>query len=654
MNINIRKNRDYNKVMSFKQLWLQEQFQKLRKVYDPSEVSNNDLKDLLLAEYDKRRIVSGRLFSNTTNKNEAMTQEQFLDYFLNKPIILSGYSTLYENQDNSTNIGSAALKFLLDSRKIYKKKMEESEYGSDQYIYYRILQLTFKVLANSYYGILGERNSVFYNPHVQNSITMTGQDLIMTTILSLENYLADNVKFDNFDDCLTFINESLSEKIDDQILKYLDEPVFHSDLVEYLINKTTNFDILMKPVLEKTIQKLNMEDVNRLYYKNKVLDFVKNSWVKNRFQELVEKLNSQSDENIKNIKSELDEFAEIVKTFTFSNMIFEDRYKRVMKMQRKNVVVSDTDSAFINLSNYIRDTFQILNVENNENNELIIMNMYIDIVTKALDSTMNKITENMGLLEEYKPIINLKNEFVYKRIMLTRNKKSYAGIITSELGKSLKKPVSDIKGLSIRKSSVAKVLRKKFTQILEEDVLKAPKVNLSKIIKKFDELGLEVEQSLRNGETSYLLPKNIENIDGYKDASMQEPVRGALVWNALEPENQIVPPEKVDIIKMKIFDKTDPLLLNLKQTHPDKYNAIMKVVFNEGVDKPNIDISRFGFSVVAVPKSVEKIPSYLLPMIDYQSMVNNNMTNGYIILESLGIYTEEVKTTKYKSNIIEI
>jgi hypothetical protein len=55
-----------------------------------------------------------------------------------------------------------------------------------------------------------------------------------------------------------------------------------------------------------------------------------------------------------------------------------------------------------------------------------------------------------------------------------------------------------------------------------------------------------------------------------------------------------------------------------------------------------------------VPKSVDKIPGYLLPMIDLQTMVTNNMTNGYIILESLGVYTEEVKTTKYKSNIIEI
>jgi len=258
------------------------------------------------------------------------------------------------------------------------------------------------------------------------------------------------------------------------------------------------------------------------------------------------------------------------------------------------------------------------------------------------------------LLNNYKPIINMKNEFVYKRIMLTRNKKSYGGMIESELGKMLKNPVSDIKGLSIKKSSVSKVLREKFTEILEEDVLKSESVNLSEIIKKFDKLGLEIELSLKKGETAFLLPKNIETIDGYKDPSMQEPVRGVLIWNALEPENQIVPPEKINIVKLKNFEKDSPELLKLKESYPEKYNSIMRVVFNEGVSKPNIDISRFGLSVIAIPKSAEKIPNYILPFIDYQSMVNNNMTNGYIVLESLGIYTEEVKTTKYKSNIIEI
>lgn len=650
MKADIRKNRDYSKVMSFKQLWLQEQYQKLRKIYDPSEVSNAELKDLLLSEYDKRRVVSGRFFSNTTNKNEVMTQEQFIDYFLSKPVVMSGYSTLYENQDNSVNIGSAALKFLLDSRKVFKKKMEESEYGSDQYIYYRILQLTFKVLANSYYGILGERNSVFYNSHVQNSITMTGQDLITTAILSLENFLADNVQFEDFDDAITFINDTLSEGIDDSILKYLDQPVLHSDLESYILSKTSRIDAEMESKLSKAIRKLSLEDVNRLFYKNKIIQFISNSWVSDKFKEVISLYESGS-ETAEAAQSYL---TDIINKFTFSNAIFEDRFKRVVKMDRKSVVVSDTDSAFINLSNYIAGSFRAIGLEREESKELIVVNMLIGIVTDALEQTFNRLTENMGLLEDHKSTINMKNEFVYKRLMLTRNKKSYGGMIESELGKTLKNPVSDIKGLAIRKSSVAKKLRKKFSEILQEDVLNSERVHLSGIIKKFDELGVEIEDSLKRGETDYLIPKNIETIDGYKDPSMQEPVRGVLVWNALEPENQIVPPEKIDIVKMKVFDANDPLLLKLKETHPDKHAAIMKVVFNEGVAKPNIDISRFGLSVVAIPKSVDKIPSYLLPMIDYQSMVNNNMANGYIILESLGIYTEEVKTTKYKSNIIEI
>ena len=153
MNLNIRNGRDYSKVYTFKALWLKEQYTRLRKIYDPTEVSNEELKIFLLNRYEQRRLVEGRLYSNTTQKNEVMNQEQFIDLFLNRPYIMSGYATFYENQEDGINIVSAALKFLVDSRKFYKKKMEESEYGSDAYVYYKILQLTFKVLANSYYGI---------------------------------------------------------------------------------------------------------------------------------------------------------------------------------------------------------------------------------------------------------------------------------------------------------------------------------------------------------------------------------------------------------------------------------------------------------------------------------------------------------------------
>jgi len=232
----------------------------------------------------------------------------------------------------------------------------------------------------------------------------------------------------------------------------------------------------------------------------------------------------------------------------------------------------------------------------------------------------------------------------------------YGGAIVAELGRLLNNPVPDFKGLSIKKTTMSRRLREQFQEILFKDILLSPSIDLKNIIRKFDDIGIEIEKSLRAGELVYSIPKSIEIFDSYKNPSTLEAVRGAIVWNAIEPDSPISPPEKVNIIKLKAFDKNHPEFLKLKETYPNKYQAIMSTVFNEGLDEKSvkIDISRFGFSVVAMPKSIEKIPEYLLPFIDYQAMINNNMTNGYILLESLGVYTQEVDTIKYKSNIVEI
>jgi hypothetical protein len=285
---------------------------------------------------------------------------------------------------------------------------------------------------------------------------------------------------------------------------------------------------------------------------------------------------------------------------------------------------------------------------------MTIMNIFINITTEVLKKIFWTLTTNMGLIDEAKPIINMKSELIYKKIMLTRNKKNYAGIVTGELGKYLSEPILDIKGLAIRKSNIPKTLRDDFTNILQNDVLAPDHIDLRSIIAKYDAISRKIETSLKAGELIYSLPKNLELIEKYKNPDTIEAVRAMLIWNALEPDKQIVPPDKINMVKLNCFDSTDPRLETLKQTHPDKYDAIMKTVFNIGVTNPTIDVSRFGLACVAVPKDVETLPDYLIPFIDIKDMTNTNMTNGYIILESLGIYCQEVKTVKYKSNIISI
>ena len=289
---------------------------------------------------------------------------------------------------------------------------------------------------------------------------------------------------------------------------------------------------------------------------------------------------------------------------------------------KRNVVCTiDTDSNFININGLARDAFKLIGWENpTQVQNMTIVNTFIYITTEALAKTFWLLTGNFGIPEEVRPKINMKNEFVYSRLLLTRNKKSYGGIILSELGRILKNPVTDIKGLSIRKTTLCRKLRNQLTNLLTDDILKPERINLRNILNKFNDIENEIESSIKSGSMEYSLPKNIELISTYANPASLEPVRGAIIWNALNPSNQIVPPEKVNLIKLITTTPDHPALLKLKETEPEKYEIIMKVCFNPDAE---LDISHFGFSAIAIPKSVERIPEYLMPLIDYDTMVRD-------------------------------
>lgn len=568
---------------------------------------------------------------------------------------MSGYNVLYKNQDNSINLGALALESLLSSRKFYKDKMEASEWGSAEYIYYKILQMTYKVLANSYYGILGEKNSIFYNPFIQNSITMTGQDIITTSIMAMESFLANNAKFRDTDDVITYVRNICRKSYEISATSLIDKIPDKTELVEYLLSHVEDGVVLNESIITSIVERLDDEQRVRVFYTNRVYDLIfSNSHFIDSLKNILRF--TYFDKPNEEIANDLETFKKEVINICHYDYLYEDRYRRALKNMRKSVIVVDTDSNFINIDPYVKKTSEILGFSKDDSDMRIsAMNVYINIVTEILKNTFWTFTTNMNLIDRCKPIINMKSEFIYKRILLTKNKKNYSGIIIAELGKLLKEPQMDTKGLAaIKKTNVPKKLRRQFMEILRGDILEAENIDLKKILRKYDGLGNDIRTSLKERNTEYLLPKNAELIETYELPDQIEPIRGVLIWNELEPENQIVLPEKINLLKLKELSTDSEEFIWLKENHPEKFNAVMKVVYNEGISNPKLDISRFGFTSVAIPKSVEKIPEYLIPFIDFNAMVNNNISNGYVILESLGVYISQVKKFQYKSNLVRL
>lgn len=385
-----------NKKISFKYLWLKDNFDKIRMRYSPEELSNQEIQKYLMEEYDKRYKPVGRFMSNVTCENEVMSLEKFINKIINEDCIVSGYCTLFKNHEHK-NIAAEALKLLLDSRKKYKKLMVEYPKGSNEYTYYKVLQLTYKVLANSYYGILGLSVSPFFNSFVQCSTTCTGQDIITTSISSMESFLGNNNFFEDLDDILEFVNNIRTDGKRYNILDYVDRSVSVDELTEYLIKQSkTEIDI---DTLYKITGRMDDELRTRVYYKNQLMKLLKNKYFINYYSE-----------KIKEGYSEDEEFRNLVCDFVFYDHILEDRFKRSLKQERNSVIVVDTDSNFLYLNNQVQETLKLLNMEINETNELSAMNMFIDLSTEALKRIFWTLTTNLGIEDDYKEIINMKNE----------------------------------------------------------------------------------------------------------------------------------------------------------------------------------------------------------------------------------------------------
>lgn len=85
-----------------------------------------------------------------------------------------------------------------DERVKYKKKRDTYEVGSEDYKFYDALQLTQKVLLNSFYGVLGLRTFRFHDLDNAGAITATGQSIIKFSAKVINKYYEREVEQDHF------------------------------------------------------------------------------------------------------------------------------------------------------------------------------------------------------------------------------------------------------------------------------------------------------------------------------------------------------------------------------------------------------------------------------------------------------------------------
>jgi hypothetical protein len=509
------------------------------------------------------------------------------------------------------------------------------------------MQKTYKLLANSFYGATVEKNSIFYNENFGPSITYTGVVIITTAVKAFETFMSNNFEFEKIQDVLLYMKRVYDENYSHKNI--VDKHISKEELLNYILDKFPNKTQYDVNVISSVISRLDQHSIDKIYYKNNLYKFFENTPVKELYDKIIGRkdfLNPNSPpedmiEDLNKIWSYLEEWV------LYSYLSFY-RMSDAENKKRKTVLVVDTDSNFLMLDPFYKYFKNIYpdRIDNTDESRVSTVNIATYFLAKVIERTYWNLTKELNIPADKRPIINMKNEFFYKRLMTTRNKKSYAGILIMQEGHLFEKPKLDIKGLAIRKVSVNANVREYFTDMLKTHILESEKINLGRIFGSFAKLEREISDSLKSGNVLYSLPAKVNEMESYKNPYQIQSLRGAIIWNELFPDQEIVLPTKVNLLKLNINSLED--LANPSNSIPMReYEIIKRTIYD------NKDLSKYGFKVLAMPKSVKNVPDWLVRFIDTETMVNDHVKSGIILLESLGFKTLDILNSQFPTNILD-
>lgn len=652
-----RVNKDYKFIREWKEVYI-----RLLKTSYP-EISKKEIDVFLNKVIDENiQVPEGIVDNNYVHKSIKVDLLTLIDWIYNKKLICGGHAVFFKNRHEAVNPAAMMLETFLSNRKSIKDKLKILDPDSYEYAVCDRDQGIEKLSANSWYGAGGAPTSNFYNLYTAVSTTASGQSLISTTMTAIENFMGNNVKFIDLEDCMFYINNIINEKHKIKS-KFLDNKD-HDTVLEYLKNRFFDFKPEYEYPIFKVLINLSQDQLNRIYYKNNIYEFNKVRKIRLLITDILLETDAFLDPNIDSKKNNLSNEAKsniellwtYYREFVFYNYFAYNRIGRLRYDPRKSIVTVDTDSNMVDLGiwiDWLKDniisTIPQLYVRDEKKMLYNMVNIACYSISELYKEHLAKYCKVVNIPDDIAWRINIKNEFLFERMILSNKKKRYMSKTLLREGSEYVKV--DTKGLDFMKSSCNTSAQKFFEQLAKEKVLECKNISIPDVIHEVQNFENYVKQTLLDGEKEFLIPCKVKELEAYADPLTNMGVMAVLAWNCCYPNQDIQLPDIIDIVKVKMNTEDD--IEDLKNIEPEIYNNIMDGIFNNNNER----IRKKGIYVIAIPRNVEKIPKWILNYIDYDEVVNGNISKFHPILKSLNmnlIQTESKAGKTYMSNIIDI
>lgn len=424
--------------------------------------------------------------------------------------------------------------FLFNERKRVKKKGNYYlTVGNDPVLgaIYDNLQKNIKITMNTYYGVLTNPFSRFYNRDLGDSITCRGRSSISVSALAVEGAFAKRIP-ERIDALFTYWKRCIETPIEQDLL---DEMVAFGFTAEDYIKEFHLENHYMIDAVRRRLNEFTPEEIAKIIFKNNFTLFSKipsfQATVYELFKLCAVKETPYLDPNElpfkevdgkKIVLEEAKQYLDMIKTMV--GQVLEGMYwyggdyiqekeilvtntrDTIANIDRYTIPVIDTDSNFLSYETEFHILYNIIKNKNDgsfvlkhhedDNTFYTISNFCATIMMEVIDVALDRYKSRVNILPEKYDCLKLKNEFLFTKVLITSRKKNYLTVVALKEGKPYPDRKLDVKGLPFMKSSVNQnigdatkdvvknIMMKPETQL--EDILRHIRANSKEILGQHD------------------------------------------------------------------------------------------------------------------------------------------------------------------------
>lgn len=315
---------------------------------------------------------------------------------------------------------------------------------------------------------------------------------------------------------------------------------------------------------------------------------------------------------------------------------------------RRSALTSDTDSTIFTVQDWTlwyhgRTMFDPAAVQ--------VGDVMAFLASATITNVLAVMSANFGIATDRLHAIAMKNEFKFDVFVPTQVGKHYFADISSQEGNVKKDYEVEIKGVQLKSSNAPRPIIKQATAMMKRimaEVRDKGSLSLTDYIAEVVTTERAIYESIQKGESTYLRASSIKDAEGYKGDPEDSPFKNHSFWNeTFGYKYGIMPEPPYATLKVSVTLDTKAKLTQWLCQLDDR--ELANRLSERFLKTDTVKLTTVNLPMASVISW--GIPQELLIVIDYNKIIGDICKIFYLILETIGLYSNGDKRRQVLSTL---